>query len=177
MDDILSMIKFEDKNKNLIKINHVSFHMEVKSQREHTVQKKKPGATNTNSKGISHKCGKHYYVWYYVTFYYAVLVCCNSFLLSIKLLFVGTEFTPSISVIRGKSRNPNFPWGSGFSERANDKWPNKYRKYEKTTKQIYRKSRSLIRICVRAWRLFQKIIKASAARAVSDFPSSSHQKP
>ena len=32
------------------------------------------------------------------------------------------KFTPSISVIGGKSKNPNFPWGPGFSARANDKW-------------------------------------------------------
>ena len=52
------------------------------------------------------------------------------------------KFTPSISVIGGKSENPNFPWGFGFSARANDKWPNKCGKYEKITKQIYRKGRS-----------------------------------
>ena len=80
------------------------------------------------------------------------------------------KFTPSIFVIGGKSRNPNFPWSSGFSARANNKWRNKCRKYEKTTKQISRKSSFLFRICVRTLRLLQKIIKSSAARTVSEFP-------
>ena len=52
------------------------------------------------------------------------------------------KFTPSISVIGGKSGNSNFPLDFGFSARANDKWPNKYGKYEKTTNRIYRKGRS-----------------------------------
>ena len=85
------------------------------------------------------------------------------------------KFTSSITIIGGKLGNPNFSWGPGFCARTNDKWPNKCGKYEKITKQIYGESISLFRICVRALRLLQEIIKASAARAVSEFPSSSHQ--
>ena len=94
----------------------------------------------------------YFFLLVYVSLYLNVDFC--QCLMGFQWLFIKRlwkpRFTPSIFVIGEKSRNSNFSWSPELCAIANDNWPNKCRKYEKTTKQIYREIRSLFRIRVRA---------------------------
>ena len=68
--------------------------------------------------------------------------------LSPEPALVATEIRAVDFSERKKAKKTLLSLRSGFSGRDDDKKSNKRRKYEKTTKQIYRKNRSLFRIRV-----------------------------
>lgn len=87
----LYSIKLEDLKRNFME-NQLCSIRHVKLNANTNTQLKKTGATDKNSKGICHKCGKHYYVQYYLNFYYAVPLCCYSFILPNQILLYNNNF-------------------------------------------------------------------------------------